>query len=137
MSAHNAALSYNLANAIIGAYPDYAIDYSKVLISRGNVRAALSPSIRLSNSCEIEFSWVYNARDYNAYSDDNAVLVVYNSTKYEVITAMDGNRRIDESQAITLPPSFAGDRVHCYIAFQNYNQKVISDSLYIGCLILT
>jgi len=137
MSAHNSALSYNLANAIMGAYPDYAIDYSKVLISRGNIRAALSPSIRLISNCEIEFSWVYNPRDYNAYSDDKAVLVVYNYTKHEVITAMDGNSRINGSQAITLPPSFAGDSVHCYIAFQNYNQKVISNSLYVGCLILT
>ena len=137
MSAHNAAMSYNLANAIVGSYPDYAIDYSKALISRGNNSEALKPAILSNKSGEIEFTWAYNPRNYNAYSDDKAVLVIYNSTKQEVITAMDGNRRIDGSQTITLPECFAGDEVHCYISFQDYKQKVISNSLYVGRLILT
>jgi hypothetical protein len=136
MSAHNAAMSYNLANAIMGTYPDYAIDYSKVLISRGNIGEALRPAILSANSCEIEFRWAYNPRDYYTCSDDIVVLVIYNSTKKEVITAMDGNRRIDGSQTITLPEWFVGDEVHCYISFQDYKQKVISNSLYVGSLIL-
>jgi hypothetical protein len=33
-SSFNAAMSYTLANAITGTYPDYAIDPGKVLVSR-------------------------------------------------------------------------------------------------------
>jgi hypothetical protein len=36
----NTATSYTLANAITGTYPDYAIDPSKMLVSRG----ALTPA---------------------------------------------------------------------------------------------
>ena len=137
MSAHNAAMACNMANAIVGHYPDYAIDYSKASISCGKTAEALSPAILLTGSCEIEFTWAYNPLDYSAYSDDKAVLVLYNSTKQEVIIAMGGNDRIECKQIITLPISFTGDEVHCYIAFQDYKLKFISNSQYAGSLIVT
>ena len=34
-SPFNAAMSYTIANAVTGDYPDYEIDPSKVLVSRG------------------------------------------------------------------------------------------------------
>ena len=39
-SPFNAATSYTLTNAIVGAYPDFEIDPSKVLISRGALAGA-------------------------------------------------------------------------------------------------
>ena len=137
MSPHNAAMSFNFNNAITGVYPDYAIDYSKVLISIGTITEALSPAILSITNGEIEFTWENNSSDYYASSDDTAVLVVYNANKQLVITLMSGNSRIDGSQKITLPASFAGDEVQCYIAFQNYKQSIISNSLYVGGLIVT
>ena len=39
-SAFNAAMSYTIFNAILGEYPDYSVDYSKLIISRGNLTGA-------------------------------------------------------------------------------------------------
>lgn len=35
MSAFNAAMAYNVKHAVSGAYPEFAIDYDQVLLSRG------------------------------------------------------------------------------------------------------
>src|SRR5665647_1071313 len=45
MSGYNAAMSYTLENALIGAYPVYEIDYSKVLVSQGTLPEVLNPVI--------------------------------------------------------------------------------------------
>jgi hypothetical protein len=47
-SPFNAAMSYALANAINRTYPNYAIDPSKVLVSRGSLAPA---GQRISNAC--------------------------------------------------------------------------------------
>jgi hypothetical protein len=39
MTAANAAMSYNLANAVTGAFTKLNFDYSKVMISMGSLAA--------------------------------------------------------------------------------------------------
>ena len=46
MSGINAALSYALKNAVAGSYPNYSIDYNRVLISRGDLANADSIVVR-------------------------------------------------------------------------------------------
>ena len=60
MSAFNAAMSYNLMNAIGGTYPDYCIDYSKVMVSMGTLPEALNPTAVPCSAGEIKFSWEDN-----------------------------------------------------------------------------
>ena len=133
MSAFNAAMSYNLMNAIAGTYPDYIIDYSKVMVSIGSLPEALNPTAKSSSEGEIEFSWEDNR---NAMANDRVFLVVYNSAK-QVATVEGGNARMEGNQTITLPTDFSGDEVHCYIGFQNQRQTISSDSQFIGSLIVS
>ena len=44
MTGTNSAFSYNLKNAITGTYPDYLVDYSLALVSRGDMPNALNPA---------------------------------------------------------------------------------------------
>ena len=136
MSAFNAATSYNLAHAIRGRYPNYLVDYSKVMVSQGKHTGALNPEINSSTNGQIEFTWKDNSSANGALRDDKAVLVVYNPEKKLAITSLAGNSREDGSQVITLPVNFAGDEVQCYIAFQNANQTVISDSGFAGSILV-
>jgi len=135
-SAFNAATSYNMTHAITGIYPDFSVDYSKVMISLGKLTGALNPVIMASVGSQIEFSWENNSSAIDAMANDLAVLVVYNIEKEQVVTLLGGNTRIDKNLTITLPESFAGDEVQCYIAFQNANQRVISDSLFVGNILV-
>lgn len=69
--------------------------------------------------------------------DDKVLLVVYNPAKLQAVSVVGGNTRVEGSQSITVPALFLGDEVQCYIAFQNANQSVLSDSQYIGSLVIT
>ena len=136
MSAFNAAMSFNIHNAITGTYPAYEIDYANALISRGTLPEALNPSAVSAVAGKIAFTWQDNSQDANAMPDDKALLVVYNPVKQHAITIVDGNTRLSGSQVITLPASFSGDEVQCYISFANANQSVLSNSQFIIGLIV-
>ena len=133
MSPFNAAMSYNFKNALTGAYPDYDIDYTKTRVSQGNLPGALNPAASLISAGKIKFTWDVNR---NAMADDRVLLVVYNLAQQQVSTIEGGNTRMQGSQTITLPTDFSGDEVHCYMAFQNAGQSVVSDSQFIGSLIV-
>lgn len=132
MSAFNAAMSYNLAHAVTGITPDFAINYSKVMVSQGKLPAAVNPEVTSPATGQVEFTWQDNSSDKGAMPNDKAVLLVYNPEKGQVITLMEGNMRTSGSQLVILPPDFEGMEVHCYIAFRNASQTMISDSRWAG-----
>lgn len=136
MSEFNYATSFLYKNALTGKYPDLSIDYSKVLLSMGNLDGPFEPMIALVSPCEIEFSWQINIDTYNYFLNDRAMALVYNPAKQETIIITDGNSRISMRQMVTLPPTFAGDEVVCYLAFRNYRGKKVSDSQFLGRLII-
>lgn len=132
MTPFNAAMSYNLAHAVTGISPDLAIDYSKVLVSQGKLPAAVNPEVTSPVTGQVEFTWKDNSSYKGALPTDRAVLLMYNPEKGQVITLMEGNMRTKGSQLVTLPPHFEGVELHCYIAFRNASQTMISDSGYAG-----
>ena len=136
MSAFNAAMSYNIHNAITGTYPAYEIDYPNAAVSQGFLPEALNPSAVSAVAGKIAFTWENNSLDTNAMPDDKALFVVYNPVKQQAITIVDGNTRISGTQTITLPASFSGDEVQCYISFANANQSVLSNSQFVIGLIV-
>lgn len=136
MSAFNAATSWNLSHAIIGTYPDFEVDYSKVLLSQGKLPMAVNPKVTSPTKGQVEFSWQDNSSDKGAMPGDRALLVVYQPEIGKVVTVMEGNFRASENKVIALPPEFDGLEVQCYIAFQNARQTVISNSRYAGRVII-
>ena len=137
MTGFNAAMSYNVNNAITGTYPAYEIDYSKALVSMGSLPGALNPEVTSTTAGEIKYTWENNSTDTNASPTDKALLVVYNPARTQVVTVVDGNTRTGGSQTITLPSNFSGDEVQCFISFANENQAVLSDSEFVGGIIVS
>lgn len=132
MSEFNYAMSFLFKNALTGEYPDFSIDYSKVLLSIGNVGKAFEPGIALASACQIEFTWQIDMEAYNYFLNDIAMVMVYNPAKQDAVIITNGNYRISMRQLVTLPLVYAGDEVVCYLAFQDYNGKKVSDSQYLG-----
>ncbi|MDO9614468.1 MAG: DUF6266 family protein, partial [Bacteroidota bacterium] len=127
---------YNLNNALSGVYPEYFIDYASTLVSRGTLPGALNPQIQSSNPGQVDFTWQDNSQDANASANDKVLLVVFNPAKQQAITIIGGNDRSVGAQAIDVPSTFAGDEVQCFIAFQNLNQSVLSNSVYAGPVVV-
>lgn len=136
MTAFNSAMSYNLNNALGGVYPDYFIDYPNALVSRGKLPGALNPVVGPQGPGQIFFTWSDNSDDSIASVTDKVLLVVLNPAKQKAISVIGGTQRNVPGQVIIVPASFAGDEVQCFIAFQDANQTVLSDSVYVGPVVV-
>ncbi|HEY3370143.1 MAG TPA: DUF6266 family protein [Prolixibacteraceae bacterium] len=134
MSAYNAAMSYHLKNAITGKYPNYGIDYSKAMVSQGSLPGAKNPTVTSPLAGQLEFTWEDEWMESVSRPDDKVMLVVYNPVRQEAVTLVGGNTRQTGRQVITIPSSFHGEEVQCYIAFLNEVEKLVSDSRYLGAV---
>ncbi|MDR1729096.1 MAG: DUF6266 family protein [Prevotellaceae bacterium] len=132
-SPFNAAMSYTLANAISGAYPDYEIDPSKVLVSRGALTSAANASADVENG-SIVFAWDDNSGVNSAKQTDKALIAVLNPAKGEAITDTAGTERTAGTQTVALPADWSGDEVHAYLGFISEDGKEVANSAYLGAV---
>jgi len=136
MSAFNAALAYNLKNAILGIYPGYEIDYEAALVSCGSLPGALNPTAESVVAAKVAFTWEDNSLDADTKADDKVILLVYNPAKNQAINVVGTQTRADGMQVLSLPASFSGDNVECYISFIQNEGSEVSNSLWVASLLV-
>ena len=129
----NAAMSYALANAITGAYPDYDIDPSKVLVSRGSLATAVNANANDAGG-SIDISWDDNSGVSNAKQTDKALIAIANPTKGEAVTITTGEERMTGYQNVAIPADWSGDEVQVYLGFISEDGKEVSNSVYLGVI---
>ncbi len=134
MTAFNNAMSYNLRNAIGGAYPLYEIDYTKALVARGSLTAALNPGTASTVAATVEFNWDDNSTVGDASTLDKSLVVVFNPTKGEAVYQLGQADRIDLTQSVVVPVAFTGDQVQCFLAFMKEDGSLVSNSKYAGAV---
>jgi len=128
----NAAMSYVLNNAVGGIAPNFTIDYSLALLSRGNLSSALNPTTDLTTAGQVTFTWDDNSAEGNANATDKAMVLVYNPGKKESMYILDGADRTVGSQTVTIPSTYAGDTVELFMAFVSADGSQVSNSIYLG-----
>jgi hypothetical protein len=134
MTAMNAAFSYTIQNAILGTYPNFTINYPNALVSKGNLAPALNQAAASTVAGTVLFTWTDNSDEMGAATTDTSLLVVYNPVKNQAVFFAGLAERADATQAVTVPNSFSGDLVHCYIGFQSVDGFVLSNSKYAGAI---
>ena len=134
MSPINKAMSYNVLNALQGTYPNYTIDYPNALVSKGKLPRALNQVAASTVAGTVLFTWDDNSDEVKARADDKNLLLVYNPEKNQAVTFSELGERADGTQSVTVPNSFSGDLVHCYIAFKADKGGLISNSSYAGAV---
>jgi len=134
MTAINAAMAYNFHNAIDGIYPNCTINFEKVLLSCGILPPAFSPTVQSIISGIVQFSWVDNSDEIGANSLDKTMLVVYNVPRNQGLCIINKGDRGTTSQTVTVPTSFLGQEVQCYIAFISNDEIELSNSIYVGAV---
>ena len=134
-SAFNAAMSHTLANAVIGNYPDYQIDVSKVLISRGNLQPVSSATATVANG-NIKFAWNDNSGTGAAKQTDKTLIAILNLEKGEAITHDAGAERMKETQTVILPTEWNGNEVQAYLGFVSEDGREVANSVYLGAITL-
>jgi hypothetical protein len=127
-------MSYNVLNAIQGTYPNFTINYPNVLVSKGNMPPALNQAAASTVAGTVLFTWDDNSDEVGAASTDTTLLVICNPEKNQAVFFSALSERVDGTQSVTVPNSFTGDLVHCYMAFQSVDGFELSNSKYAGAV---
>lgn len=131
MTGVNSAMSYNIRNAITGNYPDFVIDYSKALISRGDMPNALNPAATAAAGGVVNFTWQNNAGSGKAKDTDKSILVAYCPELGQGIYIDAGAERSAESGSLDLS-AFSGLQVETWIGFISADGKITATSVFTG-----
>ena len=132
-SANAAAKSYQMKNAVIGEYPSLAIDYPKVLLSKGIIDPPVDASaVALVNG--IKFNWELSRRTEVYHKRSRAMLLVYAPSLKKSFFTLSGFSILDKTGFLELPLEFKDQLLHAYITFLRDDQQQISNSAYAGAI---
>lgn len=129
----NVATSLIVREAITGIYPDYMIDYSKVMFSQGDLTGPWN-AVASSVGAVLTVSWTDNTGSGNAKAEDKAMLMIYNSDKSQYVYTAGAAPRSAATESISLPDNFAGDTVEVWMGFISADGKSVATSIYLGSI---
>ena len=133
MSAVNAAFQYNYDHALGGTYPAFTFDYSKVLISKGNLHPANTPAAAAAGTGIIKFTWGDNSGVALANATDKCIMVVHCAELNRSLYKTGGAARPAGTDAIDAG-IFSGRVVETWLAFITEDGTDVSSSNYTGQL---
>lgn len=133
----NAAVRYNLENAVTGIYPNYALNYSKIVLSNpsgvGEIDGGFAPTAVPAAGSVVTVAWQINRNAYKATSpDDRLSIIIYSLTKKRLIVYEQVVLRSALSYEVELPYLFTGDDCLGYMFFTSPKGKDVSTSEYLG-----
>ena len=134
----NAAFSYTIKNAVTGSYPSYALDFTKIVVSKGGLTQVTGATATWDNNRnEVKIDWTDNSGVGNALATDKAMPFIYNKAKGETIYDTAGATRATHTQSLTVPNDWEGDKVEVYLGMVSEDGKEVADSIYLGEVTLT
>ena len=134
MTAFNSAFSYNLRNAITGISPDFEVDFTKALLTRGDLPNATAPAATTTSN-QVFFTWTDNSGIGKALPTDKSILVVYCKALETSIYTYTGPQR--SAAAAQLDVSrFAQQTVETWIGFISEDESEVSNTVYTGELVI-
>jgi hypothetical protein len=136
MTQFNNAMSYNLNAAISGTYPDYTIDYSKALVSRGSLTSATGATVASLSSTSMALSWSDNSGAGAALATDKSLVLAYHTDTGTVVYNTAGASRSVGEYTITVPTELAGGTFETFLGFISEDGKLVSNSVYVGSVTL-
>jgi hypothetical protein len=135
-SRRNLATAYHILEAITGDYPDYAIDYQKVIVSKGELLGLQQPTATPQATAEIALAWEDNTGQGLAKADDGLLVVVYNESRGLFETREGAAPRSSMAYTLSLPRNWVGETVQCWIAFTSAEGKKCATSVFMGTVTL-
>jgi hypothetical protein len=131
MSCFNKALSYNMRNAISGAYPAFTVNYPRLVLGVGDLLNPENVSVLSAAAGQISFNWTDNSGEGSARATDKAFVAIYCEALGCWITRDPGPQRNAGSHTLEVV-AFRGRTVHTYIGFLSADAQFVSTSLYGG-----
>ncbi len=135
-SRRNLATSYHLKEAIAGAFPNFVMDYMKVVVTRGELLGPQDLQHTPQAGAQIAFTWQDNSGQGSSRNDDGLLLVVYNEVRnlYE-IRQLAANRDA-LAYTLNLPDGWSGETVMVWASMTSADGKKAANSVYVGAVAL-
>ena len=130
-TAFNAAMSYTVKNAITGEFPDYALDFSRALVSRGNLTQPVNAHATMVTG-KVNIGWNDNSGQGDAQATDVAMPLAFNADKGEAVFSTAAASREDRAATLAFPADWMGDTVELYIGFASADGNNVATSIYLG-----
>ena len=127
---YNLALQHLINNAVIGVYPSFGIDYTKMQISKGSLIKPASPQLAVVENT-LTISWSPLISRFGGAGNDEITALIYNPVKHIYLPA-EGASRETGTLAVELPSEFGGDTIHVFLFFTNFEGTKNSNSVYAG-----
>jgi len=135
-SRFNLAFSYHNREAIIGTYPDFEMEYTKVIITKGELVGIQQPVVTPQPNAELKFTWVNNSGEGEAKATDTLLVVVFNPTKELFSYKEQAATRDAEAFTLALPDTWSGDAVVSWATFIAADEKNVATSIPLGLVVL-
>ncbi|MDD2300550.1 MAG: DUF6266 family protein [Fermentimonas sp.] len=121
--------------AIVGEYPDFALDYSKIQVAEGDLQ--LPANIKMSyeeGSNIVSFNWdpQIEVPVRNSRHDDHVDIVCLNSGIMQVENVFNVAKRSDGNVLFQLPTGWELKSSHFWIFLTSYDLGSNSNSLYLA-----
>ena len=133
LSPMNVAVQYHLANAITGVAPNFAIDYPKVVLSKGELFGVYEAAVAGIAGSTMHVTWTIDAIDVEGTSEDDAVFIVFYSpaTGFSLTNSHVANRSA-LTASVKMPRLFTGTSVHVWMFLVGVDGKSVSLADYLG-----
>ncbi len=128
----NAAVSYLLKYTVTGTSPNYTIDYSKVIVSVGDLEQLPDAAAVTSDPAEIKFNWDANTNMEYGKATDLVSVLAYSAVLHKYVKVTDVVPRSALTYTLSLPAEFSGELVHCWLTLTSVDRKQVCESSYLG-----
>jgi hypothetical protein len=115
LTPYNAAVSYNLANAVTGEHPNISIAFDKVLISRGDLPPVSNLTATSTTPGALNLGWTGTTQLSGARPDDKLMVSVYNETDNVSLAYASVAERSTGNAELEIPTEWAGKTVQVLV----------------------
>ena len=131
----NVAVKYHLQNAVTGIYPDYTIDYKRVLFSKGTGSIQNGYNLKMVQEADrvIQITWeIESFESKNTLPTDSIYIILYAPEINQFAAVFGGSPRSSLKRKMNVSRSFEGLKAHSWILFVSADQKQVSATQYMG-----
>lgn len=141
-NAYRKAVSKALNNAVIGEYPEYKLDYSKIQVAEGKLQLPTFVSVNVDSNTKLAtVNWnpepIFDT--YPGREDDRVNIVCLNESTPEAVCFHNNAKRskgtatIDLNSKMVFSKLWSIKDLHFWFYLSTYDITQNSDSLYIKC----
>jgi len=130
-TAYAMAVSYNITQAIAGTYPEFEIDFDKVLFSQGDLPVSEDVQVEVRET-GLAFTWNPGLLKKGMKSNDSVLMLAYCAEKESAFFEVNGNRRSFGNDFLEVTAYHQQMTLEVYVAFESAEGKSISNSFHVG-----